>query len=410
MPMLAQRGQGASAMHSRQSSAGVGWSRLPESAKAGKEAVRMALDAAKRSDPVVVIVYMTVLYDPHVVLAAIREQIGPNVPIVGSSTQGISQTGAVTETGRVLGVAVICSERVRAVTAHAQGLCADPGAAGRKLAEQLGDPRQLGEVPLLLWFDPLTGANVQALIDGLAAGGYTSVIGGASGQPWGPFDKTYQYFDTIAMNDGVVALKLEGLKGAVWDTSHGVEPLGLEVCVTEAEGNVIRSLDHKPALDVWSEQLLGTFTFHVDDWAWVLGVRIPGSNPNDPEGLVSRGVFGINEQTKELSLLAPIPVGSTVQICHRTVEAVFDRALLMGERIRERLLGRSPLLALAFECGARPRPFLGDEKTLEENCRIQETIGVSIPWLGMFPWGEIAPRGNCSHFSNFQFPLLVLCD
>jgi hypothetical protein len=109
-------------------------------------------------------------------------------------------------------------------------------------------------------------------------------------------------------------------------------------------------------------------------------------------------------------LLAPIPVGSTVHVCHRTVEAVFDRCMKMGERVRKHLEGKSPLIALAFECGARPRPFLGDEKALEEVCKMQETIGTPMPWLGMYPWGEIAPKGGRSQFSNFQFPLLVLYE
>jgi hypothetical protein len=392
------------------SSAGVGWSSLPEAAKAGAEAARMALEAANHAKPVVVIVYMTVLYDPKLALAAIREVIpDPSVPIVGSSTQGIARRGAVTETDRVLGVAVICSETIRASAVRVSGLGADSFAVGRKLASELGDPSTLGEMPLLLWFDPLTRANVQSLIDGLAEGGYTRVLGGASGQPWGPLDKTYQYFGHDATNDTAIALKLEGVGGAVWETTHGVEPLGLEIKVTEAEGNVIRKLNGKPALDVWSEQLLGTFTFHVDDWTWVLGVRVPGSDPNDPEGLVSRGIFGVDRDKKELILLAPIAEGSTVHVCHRTVEAVFERGLRMGERLRKRLEGKSPLIALAFECGGRPRPFLGDEKALEEVRRIQETIGPSIPWLGMYPWGEIAPKGGHSQFSNFQFPLLVLC-
>ena len=394
-----------------QSSAGVGWSSLPEAAKAGREAARMAMDTSKGGKPVAVIVYMTVLYEPKVVLAAIREELGnATVPIVGSSTQGIARAGAVTETDRVVGVAIICSDRMGAAAAFAKDLAADSKAAGRKLAAELGDAKELGEMPLLVWFDPMTGANIQGLIDGLGEGGYTNLIGGASGQPWGPLAKTYQYFDGGVMNDSAVALKLTGVKSAIWETTHGVEPIGLEVKVTEAEGNVIKKLDGKPALDVWSEQLLGTFTFHVDDWTWVLGVRLPESEPGDPEGLVSRGVFGINKETKELTLLAPIPVGSTVHICHRTVESVFDRGLKMGERLKNKLKGKSPFVALAFECGARPRPFLGDDKALEEVCKIQETIGSSIPWLGMYPWGEIAPKGGRSQFSNFQFPLLVLCE
>lgn len=393
------------------SNAGVGWSGLPEAAKAGREAAQMALRTAPRGKPVAVIVYMTVLYDPKAVLAAVSEVIAdPTVKIVGSSTQGIAHAGAVKETDRVVGVAVLSSNTLRAEAAIAGGLGADAQAVGRRLAAQLGDAHALGDVPLLLWFDPLTGANVQSLIDGLAQGGYTKILGGASGQPWGPFDKTYQYFGREAVNDSAVALKLEGLGSAVWEASHGVEPLGLEVTVTEAEGNIIRGLDGKPALDVWSDQLLGTFTFHVDDWTWALGVKLPNSGADDAEGLVSRGVFGVDREKKELILLAPIPVGSRVHICHRTAEAVFDRAVKMGERVRQRLQGKSPIIALGFECGARPRPFLGDEKALDEVCRIQQSVGSSIPWLGMYPWGEIAPKNGHSYFSNFQFPLIVLCE
>jgi hypothetical protein len=199
-----------------------------------------------------------------------------------------SRAGTVTETDRVVGVALICPDKLGATAAFAQDLAADAKAAGKKLAAQLGDPAALGDTPLLVWFDPMTGANVQALIDGLAEGGYTKIISGGSGQPWGPLAKTYQYFDRTVMNDSVVALKLTGVRNAIWETSHGGEPIGLEVTVTEAEGNVIRKLDGKPALDVWSEQLLGAFTFHVDDWNWVLGMRLPESDPQDPEGHSSR--------------------------------------------------------------------------------------------------------------------------
>src|SRR5438477_5427578 len=59
-----------------QSSAGIGWSSLPEAAKAGREAAEMALRTAKVGKPVAAIVYMTVLYDPKAVLAAVRETLG----------------------------------------------------------------------------------------------------------------------------------------------------------------------------------------------------------------------------------------------------------------------------------------------------------------------------------------------
>ncbi|MCA9710799.1 MAG: hypothetical protein KDK70_33465 [Myxococcales bacterium] len=160
---------------------GVGHSRSDDSFEAGREAA-MAAQAEAGDGPVVfTIVYATVLHDQERMLAGVRSVISEGV-LVGASTQGISTRGAVDEVDRVVGVAVVQSSSIRARSAVVTGLGRDARAAGEQLAEAIGPPPA---IPPLLWYDPVTGANVQALLDALAAYG----VGGKTTSGYGRLER-----------------------------------------------------------------------------------------------------------------------------------------------------------------------------------------------------------------------------
>ena len=161
--------------------AAVGTSLLESSSEAGAQAAWAARDRLG-GDPACAIVYGTVFYDQRALLRAVREVFG-GVPIVGCSTQGIAHRGGVDEVDRVVGVAAIGGASIRAESAHAEGIAADPRGAGRRLAAAVGGRR---DAPLLLWYDPLSGADVAALIAGLAEGGRPVVIAAARASPGAP--------------------------------------------------------------------------------------------------------------------------------------------------------------------------------------------------------------------------------
>lgn len=398
-------------MHdARDLAAGVGWNGGPDASQAGAAAARAAAEQAGAA-PVAAIVYATVLYDQEAVLRGVREAL-PGIPIVGASTQDVSRAGDVEDADRIVAVAVIAGSGVQARAATVQDVSRDPAAAARVLAERLGPAPAADAPPLLLWYDPLTGINVDVLIAGLRAAGYPRILGGGAGQPWGPLHRTYQYFDQRVVRDSVVALQLTGELELVHDLTHGTDALGLEIEVTAADGNVISEIEGRPALDVWREQLgLGdSTTFDINTTAvWALGVSLPPDVADAYEGPITRSVFGFRPRTRELVLQAPIPAGTQVQVCHRTPEAVYDRATVMATRLQARLAGRTPLLALGFECAARARPFLGAELTRREIGRMQAILGEDLPWLGMYAWGEVAPVGATTYFHNYTFPLALLC-
>lgn len=389
--------------------AGVGWNSGPDSLEAGAAAARDAL-AQAAAPAVAAIVYASVLYDQRAVLQGVRSVL-PGIVIVGASTQDIARAGDVETSERIVGVAVLAGSKLAARSTSVQDVSRDPAVAARVLAERLGPP--VPGVPLLLWYDPLAGINVDTLLAGLHAAGHAAILGGGAGQPWGPLHRTYQYIDDQVLRDSVVVLQLSGDLEIVHDLTHGTDTLGLDLVVTGADGNIIQSIDDRPALDVWREQLGLEEGAGLDIEAtatWALGVALPGTTADAYEGPITRAVFGFRPATREIVLQAPIPAGTRVLVCHRTREAVFDRAIAMATRLHARLAGRTPRLVLGFECAARARPFLGDELARGEIVQMQAILGERLAWLGMYAWGEVAPLGATTHFHNFTFPLAVLCE
>ncbi len=167
--------------------AGIGFSSSVDTETAVAEALAAAL-ASGEAPPIAAIVYATVAYDQARVPSAIHKRL-PGIAIVGASSPGVSVNGRAQETARCLAIAVLRSSTVKARAAAVLGIAAEPFARGRALGRELGAPPQRGAT--FLWYDPLTGVNVDALLRGLAEAGYPAVFGGAAGQPWGPMVRTF---------------------------------------------------------------------------------------------------------------------------------------------------------------------------------------------------------------------------
>lgn len=361
-------------------------------------------DAPER--PILALVYAGIAHDQEALSRALRAAL-PGVPLVGASTQGVTTLGRSYEADRFIAVALFASETVGVRRAGVADITIAPRDAGRALAAGMGPP-PTGPSTTLLFYDPLGGADVTELLGGLAEGGYPLIYGGASGQPWATMVRTYQYCDEDVYTKGAVAVTLDGLE-PVAELTHGAEAIGLELRATRTAGNVVLELDERPALDVWCEQLGIDPARDVENTAnWALGVVPDGPAPY--EGVVTRAPFGFDQASRALIFQAPIASGSSVQVCVRTHPAVLNGAAAMAERLAAALVGRRPVLALSFECGARPAPFLGADLAETEIIGIQDRLPSDLPWLGMYAWGEIAPVGGKSDFHNYTFPLCVLCE
>jgi hypothetical protein len=352
-----------------------------------------------------VVAYSTVSHDQQALLNGIREIAGPTVALVGSSAQGVMARGAVIEEGYVAGAMGLGGESLQVTASSVEEFHLDSQSKAKALGRTLRDGAVGPLRAVVLHYDPLCGADVEAFIRTLYDEVGCPIVGGAAAEFWGPMQRTYQYANDRAFSHAAVAAGLSGEFTLETDICHGTSPVGIEMTITKAEGNKVLEFDGRPALDVWQE-FCSAAPEHIDH-SGAIGIGLPTA---DPEIYMVRCAFGVDEARRAVIFQAGIPVGTRVMLNHRTIQGAMDGTVAMGRRMSERLKGKAVRAILGFECGARTKPFLGKDATLKENKALQDTLGSGPEWIGMLAWGEISMFERQPGFVNFSFPVLAIAD
>jgi hypothetical protein len=394
------------------------FSQEPDSEEAGRavaSAVRQEFGAERLAAAVI---YSTVNHDLAELFASVRSELGPDVPVIGCSVQGVVSNDDLTEEGFAVGIMGFGGSALSAATAVTHEVDVNSFEKGKRIATEL--KASLGRQPRLvvLSYDPLCGMDVEAFLRGAQGELECPIVGGAAGQPWGPPVRTYQYAGAEVFSRSAIALALAGPFDAEIGICHGTVPTGLNITVTKTEGNKILEIDGRRAHDVWCEQTgldpkAGSVVHQ--DWvaSWAIGVerRYQVAGPNGPKDEVARmirGAFGVDSEQGAIILQAAVAEGSKVMFHHREVAQVLEGTKAMGMDLARRLEGKTPWAVLGFECAARTFPFLGAANTLEQHIGLRKTVAPKTPWLGMMAWGEVAPLGGQPAFHNYTYPLTVL--
>jgi hypothetical protein len=383
----------------------------PESREAGLSAAQALVAELGGATPKAVIAYVTMNHDQPAVLEGVREGIGKDSLLIGCSVQGVVSNSTVTEDGFALGLMAFAGADLNCAVALEREVQTDPKEKGRRLAQRLKGDLKGEPKAVLVFYDPLAGMDVEAVLEGMRLEIDCPLVGGAAGQPWGPPKQTFQYWDREVLSHGVVAMALTGPFSVEVGICHGTSPTGIASVVTKAEGNQIVEIDGRKAVDVWRE----TTGCKAEDLlhqshlaAWAVGVEVKGQG-GQVERLV-RGAFGFTPDTGAIILQAAVPEGTRVMLHHRTIEHVMDGTKTMARELSTRLSGRKPWAVLGFECAARTYPFLGEANTNKEHEELRAAIAPTSPWLGMMAWGEIGPCAGRPAFHNYTYPLLLLVD
>lgn len=383
----------------------------PESRDAGLAAAQALVATLGGGTTKAVIAYATMNHDQAAVLEGVREGIGKDALLIGCSVQGVVSNSDVTEDGFALGLMGFGGADLNCAVALEREVQTSPKEKGQRLAQSLkrdlkGEPKAV-----LVFYDPLAGMDVEAVLEGMRLELDCPVVGGAAGQPWGPPRQTFQYWDREVLSHGVVAVALSGPFSVEVGICHGTSPTGIASVVTKAEGNQIVEIDGRRAVDVWRE----TTGCKAEDMihqshlaAWAVGVEVKG--PGGQVERLVRGAFGFAPDTGAIILQAAVPEGTRVMLHHRTIEHVMNGTQAMARELSTRLSGRKPWAVLGFECAARTYPFLGEANTNKEHQELRAAVGPDSPWLGMMAWGEIGPCAGRPAFHNYTYPLLMLVD
>ena len=209
------------------------------------------------ASPDVVILFASSQYDNAVLLKAIQGTCHPGL-LVGCSSAG-EFTSDRHGTQSAVAVALRSSE-MEFAAGLGRGLSSDQAAVGAQIVCSFRKPgsHSFRYHTALVFADALSGYTDE-LIEQLAllTAGDCQMVGGGAGDD-AQFQRTHVFFGTEAHTDAAVALEILSNKPVGIGVSHGWQPVGRPLRVTEAAGTRLVSLNAIPVAEIFADHAEST--------------------------------------------------------------------------------------------------------------------------------------------------------
>jgi small ligand-binding sensory domain FIST len=204
---------------------------------------------------------------------------------------------------------------------------------------------------------------------------------------------------------GAVAALLSGVE-VLPCVSQGAAPVGAEMAITAAEGNVIGELAGKPAMERLGEVIAGLpeRERQLAAAGVLLGIVIDENRPNYERGdFLVRPIIGADRDSGAVITGERVRVGQTVRL-HVRDAASADEDLREALRAQAEAVGEQGAAgALLFTCNGRGSNMF--EVPDHDAGAIEDFLGV--PTAGFFCAGEIGPVGGRNFLHGFTATVAV---
>ena len=379
---------------------GTGLSTEHDPLQAGTAAAQSAAEALGNAPADLALVFASGshLVAPEATLESVHAALAPRA-LIGCGAGGVLARGRELEQGTALAVWAAAFDDGEVTPFHIEVVGDEPP------FQLAGLPGLDGSSGVLLLSDPYsfpTDAVLDAIADESPA---VPVLGGIASARTAAGDAAL-FLDDAVCDGGAVGVSLRGVE-MLPCVSQGAAPVGREVTITAAEGNVIHELAGRPALEtlqlIISE--LSSRERGLVAGGLLIGVVIDGGKPDYEQGdFLVRGVLGAESESGALVVGTQVVPGQVVRLHARDARSA-DEDLHQALKLRvEALAGERPAGALVFTCNGRGSAMFGvpdhDVEAIEQELR-------GAPAAGFFAAGEIGPVGGRSFLHGFTATLAV---
>jgi small ligand-binding sensory domain FIST len=325
-------------------------------------------------------------------LGAVQETLAP-AHLIGCGAGGVVGPGRELEEGHG---AVVWAASLPGAQVATHRFRVEPGPDGPELAGFERAAAELGEA-LVVLADPYTFVT-ELLLDRIGAERPgMPVLGGLASAAAAGSAALFRDGEVVA--DGAVACSLSGT-GLVPCVSQGASPVGPEMTITSAEGNVIEELASVPAIERLREAIatLAPAEQELAGGGLMLGLVIDENQPEYERGdFLVRPVIGADPDAGSIAIGERVRVGQTVRM-HVRDGASADEDLREALRIHVAGLGSADAAgALLFTCNGRGAHMFSvpdhDANTIGD--------AIDAPVGGFFCAGEIGPVGGRNFLHGF---------
>ena len=382
---------------------GTGISTRLDSFMAGKEAALSSYYQIGRSDPSIIITFISAIFDQEVVIKGIHSVIR-DIPLLGCSSAGsISIHGSHKDS---VAVFIISSNSIEFSCGIGYDISKNSRLAGSKAAKQASSHAHNIKQAYIMLSDSLAGNNTDVLRGSQEIlGTRFPIIGGGA---------AYQYINNEIFTDSAVGVLVSGDIRLGIGKSIGWQPIGKPHKVTKAKLNIIKEIDKKIAVELYEEYFEKSFEEIKNEGIAKLGINYPiGIRlANKDREYFTRVPLGI-EESGSLMLNADIREGEDISLMIGDKDLVLESARKASLEALNDIKNAKIKFALVFSDIARLLLLRKDAD--KEIDMVKEVIGRNIPILGCYTSGEYAPfdtaelKGQC-HFNNHSISVVLFSE
>jgi small ligand-binding sensory domain FIST len=228
-----------------------------------------------------------------------------------------------------------------------------------------GDPRN-HDLPELL-------ENLAEDIDGFLVGGLTSSR------------KSYAQIADGITDGGLSGVLFSNEVAVSTRLTQGCSPIGERHEITECQNNIIISLDDRPALEVFKQDIGPELANDLNRVGGYIFVALPIAGSDTGDYLV-RNLIGLDPQNELIAVGESLTPGMQLLFTRRdSATAREDLARMLGSLRRG--LSKPPRGGVYYSCLGRGQNLFGENS--EELNLIREVLG-EFPLVGFFANGEIS--------------------
>lgn len=347
--------------------------------------------AGEKADIAVVFASGAHLAAPEATLEGVHEALRPP-ELIGCGAGGVLGGGAEHEGGTAVAVWAASLGGGTATTFHA---------TARQVEETIaitGMESLAGARGAVLLPDPYSFPTDALLQDLAARAPGVPVVGGLASARTEEGGTALFHGDRV-VDAGAVGIRFDGID-LLPCVSQGATPVGPEMTITGAEGNVIQELAGRPALDHIRETIetLNARERTLVAGGLLVGIVVDGGQPEYNHGdFLVRGLLGADPVAGTIAIAAPVRPGQVLRL-HARDAASADRDLHEQLKLRVEALGGQPAGALAFACHSRGREMFG---VADHDAGLLASELGGAPSAGFFAAGEIGPVGGQSFMHSF---------
>jgi small ligand-binding sensory domain FIST len=362
--------------------------------EAAGEAAREVLGGLDGAEPDLAIVFASGahLVAPELTLETVLESLRPG-ELIGCGASGIVGEGREVEEGTAISVWAADLGDGAATAFHAETQELEGAIA------VLGMPELEGAGGAILLPDP-----VSFPLDGLLAELTTHAPGvpilGGVASAGAEEGRTTLFMGEEVHQNGAVGVRLDDVE-LLPLVSQGARPIGPELTITAAEGQIIEELAGRNALLKLREVVDGLDPVDqaVLAQGLLLGIVVEPGKPEYVQGdFLVRNLLGADPDTGAIAVGTVVRPGQVVRLHVRdAASATRDLRAALGLR-RTALGGAPPSGALVFTCTGRGRGMFG---VPDHDAALLADGLAGAPFAGFFAAGEIGPVDGANFLHTF---------